>query len=668
MMKSKIWYGVSVLFLCLPALQPISKAMAVKKIYSVQQLRQILGNTGREQVELCEDLVIDEPIIVRGDKEIYGKGHRIVRCKSRKKIYGGSLFLIQGRSCIWKDITVSGGGKCSKLSAKVFGRLMEVRQGTLVIGRNCVLCDNVNDALAVDGGGALLVGSGGICRMEGGAICRNTNVSRGAGVVVETNGKFIMTGGAVKNNTVRGSGVVTGFDGRGGAIYNEGHVVIRGGCIKGNSAYSYKERDVFYGGAGGALYAAGGSMVQIDGGIVEDNWDDQRTPIRIAGDMSLDKKPILQKIYLEKGRTIQSKRSFRPSGAIFVQPAVYASGICIAKGKNAPFKLVAKKGYILERKNSGYFIQKEKILKKEEHHVKKRNTGKKYHTNKESKKRKTERRKTEKRHPCKNQRSGQKAAPVIYGRKSPFVFYVGETVEPEYLLLGMRAVDPNEGDITERIKVIFPRHINTDKSGRGIILYEVKNRDGIRTRKRGSYRVKKNCIPIIQTVPRYFFLWEVSGYTEQQWKQLLLEECKLKDDCDTSADLQMTTSVEYEDLSALKAGRHEITVTVRDQYGHRFYMKPGERRRYGEGKEAKIRITVILVETDASDEENVGKVRFRKPDKNETIEEEWTFSAREIQSIQHFMDRQKDPFSKEANQAFWNLYKRCRKSKEDRYE
>lgn len=657
MERRSVWYGFVIFFLCLYFLQPAKKVLAVTKVYTGGQFRQVMGRTGKERVELCVDLSIDGPITIRGEKEVDGGGHHLVRSKKGNRIYGGSLFLIQGGSCTWGDVTISGGGKSRELSGKVFGRLIEVRQGNLTLEKGCILRDNINDALAVDGGGALLVGAGGICRMEGGVICGNKNMSKGAGVVVEREGKFIMTGGEIRENKVMGSGVIEGFDGRGGALYAEGHIVIRGGLIRGNTACAYKKGEVHYGGVGAALYAAAGSVVQIEGGAFVDNQDDGECPIRISGQILLGGEPVLQKIYLEKKSVIQSKQSFRPKSAIVVQPAVYASGICIAKGREAPFKLIPKKGYNLKKKSSGYYISKNRTAKQKKIPKKKKQAH--------QKKKQLERNETKRKQSKRDSISKERAAPAIDARESAFIFYVGEKVEKEVLLSGVRATDQKEGDITKKVQVVSPRHISTDRIRTGSILYEVENGQGIRTRKKGRYRVVKNHSPTIHIVPRFLFLWEVAGFTKQQWKELLLEEVNMRDDCENRSELYESTEVEYKNLVDMTAGYHEVTVKIRDQFGHRFYMKPGEKRRYGEGNEIVVKIPVTLVDAAELGKENEIGVRFLEPDSENTVEEEWTFTCGEIREIQDFMDAREDPFNTETNQAFLERFGKCRNDEED---
>ena len=96
---------------------------------------------------------------------------------------------------------------------KVFGRLVEVRQGSMMIGEKCFFCDNINDRMAVDGGGAIQIGSKGSCTMKAGEVRNNQNVSRGAGFLVEKGGCLTVKGGSIRNNKVTGVGAVKNFDG-----------------------------------------------------------------------------------------------------------------------------------------------------------------------------------------------------------------------------------------------------------------------------------------------------------------------------------------------------------------------------------------------------------------------------------------------------------------------
>ncbi len=359
---------VLVMSLFLSYLGTIEMVQAQVRVATYQELKAALGQEGSRTIEIQEDVEMVGPIIIRGDKKIKGNGHRIERSKEKGKVYGGSLFLLQGGRCELRDITISGAGKSKYVIGKVFGRLLEVRQGTLVIGKNCILCDNINDRLAVDGGGALRIGAKGSCTMRAGEIRNNHTVSKGAGICVDRGGSLTILGGLLEGNRVAGIGAVYGFDGRGGAIYSEGRVMIRNGNIRENSAKAYQEGGIRYGGIGAAIYTETGSSLSICGGRMKDNPSTRNCPIWIRGSISLDGRPDLECIYIAKNVMIDSRAGFAPSDTIWICPSVYQSGLCIAKGKKAPFALAEGDGYILVRRNKRYYIEikKNRKLKKKE--------------------------------------------------------------------------------------------------------------------------------------------------------------------------------------------------------------------------------------------------------------------------------------------------------------
>lgn len=632
-----------VIFTCLACIGsaiPIKGASALVKVTTNQELRQVLAQEGIRKVELQADLMVDGPMTICGEKQIDGQGHCITRSSKRGQIYGGSLFVVQKGRCEWKNVTISGGGASKAVIGKVFGRLIEVRQGMLVIGEGCVLCDNINDRLAVDGGGALQIGAGGSCVMKAGVIRGNATRSKGAGVAIENGGRFTMTGGSIRNNRVVGAGVAEGFDGRGGAIYNNGKLVIKGGTIQNNRAKAYTKDGVQYGGAGSAVYAEAGSSTDMSGGRMAGNRDDRRCPIWMCGQLTLSGRPVLARIYLDRTVVIRSNNAFRPAGSVEVEPAAYVSGTRIAEGRIESFSLVKKNGYGLERKGAGIYIVR-----------KKKGSKVPSSTLPKTPKKKVSRGKID-------------AAPIIQCKRKEFVFSVGEEVDRDALMSGVSAIDSEGGDITNRIRILEPEQLHTDRVGKGEIVYEVESRRGIRVKKKGSYRIQKNRPPMVRIAPRFLFLWEVEGYTEQQWKELLLDGCVLSDDCESSQELAETTTVEYMDLKEIKAGYREIALTVQDQSGHRFYMKKGEKRRYGAGKRVTVKIPVTLV--DHSEQEGVtGHVQSVEPDQQERVEEEWVFSSEQVRGIQNFMDEREDPFALETNHEFLRLYGKCRKRKEE---
>ncbi len=157
-------------FFALSLCVSVRPVLAKKRMVSdFSEFKQLCESDTKETIELTSDIIVDEPVVIRGEKIIHGRGHNLVRSALHGKVYGGCLFfLVQGKKCEWSRVTVSGSaGENTK--SKIFGRLIEVRQGTLVIGKGCFLQDNVNETLAANGGGAVEIGSGGVCIMKAGA-------------------------------------------------------------------------------------------------------------------------------------------------------------------------------------------------------------------------------------------------------------------------------------------------------------------------------------------------------------------------------------------------------------------------------------------------------------------------------------------------------------------
>lgn len=261
------------------SVQPVS---AKRMVSDFSEFKQLCELDTKETIELASDIIVDEPVVMRGEKTIHGRGHRLIRSALPGKVYGGCLFLVQGKRCEWSRLTVSGSaGENTK--SKIFGRLIEVRQGTLVIGKGCSLRDNVNETLAVNGGGAVEIGSGGICIMKAGSVQNNRNVSGGAAFYVKKGGRLVIQGGVITGNKTIGIGAVEGFDGRGGAIYSKGSVWFKGGVISGNTAKGYRKGGICYGGAGGAVYVAKGGSLFVQGGRLANNSDERKEQIYADG-------------------------------------------------------------------------------------------------------------------------------------------------------------------------------------------------------------------------------------------------------------------------------------------------------------------------------------------------------------------------------------------------
>ena len=270
------------LFFALSLCVSVRPVLAKRMVSDFSEFKQLCESDTKETIELTSDIIVDEPVVIRGEKIIHGRGHNLVRSALHGKVYGGCLFLVQGKKCEWSCVTVSGSaGENTK--SKIFGRLIEVRQGTLVIGKGCFLQDNVNETLAANGGGAVEIGSGGVCIMKAGSVRNNRNVSGGAAFYVKKGGRLLIQGGVITGNKTIGIGAVEGFDGRGGAIYSEGSVWFKGGVISGNTAKGYRKGDICYGGVGGAVYVAKGGSLYVQGGTLTNNPDERKEQIYADG-------------------------------------------------------------------------------------------------------------------------------------------------------------------------------------------------------------------------------------------------------------------------------------------------------------------------------------------------------------------------------------------------
>ena len=360
-----------------------SQAKVIVKSY--QELKEELGYEGSRQIEIGADISLTGPITIRGSKKIDGKGHVLERSKVKGRVYGGTMFLMLGTRCDWENVTVSGAGKANNVVGKVFGRLLEARQGKTILGSRCIWKNNINDRLAVDGGGALWVKKGAQCHIQGGEISHNENVSRGAGVRVEKGAQLVVEKGRLVSNVVRGIDAAEGFEGLGAAIYNEGKVTIKGGSLEGNRAIAYTNNVASYGGAGGAVYNRGdctimggairnnrasqrGSAVYSDrhastklsGGSLLSNWDAENRPIWLGGSCILDKNVSIQQLYISPYASAKVKKSWSAKKKVVIEPSSYDTGRCILHGAKGNFELKAKSRFQLVYKKNGYYIEQVK--------------------------------------------------------------------------------------------------------------------------------------------------------------------------------------------------------------------------------------------------------------------------------------------------------------------
>ncbi len=650
------------MFICSFFLCPTDEIHAVTRVSDYEELKQVLTQSGSDKLVLQNDIIMEDKIVIRGSKIIDGRGHSLMRSKKKNKVYGGTLFYVQGTSCLFQNISVTGCGKNKNVKGNVFGRLMEVKAGTLYLGENCVLKDNVNDQLAIDGGGALLIHDGGECVIAGATISGNHNLSIGAGIYVKKGGELTIKSGVLRGNRSEALGAMDGFDGKGAGIYNAGRVTISGGTITANKALACQKGGVEYGGVGGGIYTESQALLTITGGVIYGNKDAKQSPLWIEGKMTISGGTIEDVTYAGKASTIRAKTHL--SSAITLKPYAYKDGLCLAKGKKGSFVLLEKEGYKLTHKKGGYYITKKTKKKSQASKEVKEDKNTEAKTNKADIESDAEDDKSSQKDKEKNET--KKGAPVIDCKYSKLSFYVGEKVDRDVLLYGVTAVDIDGADITADLQILGADSLDTSHIGDGTICYKVKGKSEAAVKKKVAYQIKKNHAPKVSVAPRYLFAREVAGYNKEQWQELLQAECLILDEEDTSKNLRSNITWYLDDISGYTEGTREITLHVRDQYGHRYYMDPGEKRQYGTGLETIAVITVTLVDDSVQEGQvSVGHLRFVEPDATGGNGECWHFTAEDIYDVQEYVQSRDDPFDSETNQEFMRRYEECLMYEED---
>lgn len=642
---ARIIFGI-VFFIVIFAYKPVqAKTISVN---TERELQQCLLSSKSLTIVLEKDIPITKQLLIYGEKKVEGKGHCLFRGK--KKVYGGTLFSARGIRCEWRNVTISGESDAKSVKGKVFGRLLDVRTGEVILDVGCQLVCNRNTSLAVDGGGALVVHKTASCYMKAGKILDNANVSCGAAVLVEKGGKFVMSGGLIEGNRVSGIGTVVGFEGRGGAICNAGTFQIQGGKICNNQVEAYRRNGMAYGGVGGAIYnegnclIAGGaiidnrssiggallystsaSTVTITGGILKQNKERGENPLYLAGKLTLAGNPKLKELSLMGKITVNVKEDYFGESDIVLTLSSYKEGRRITKGKKIPISLKTKK-YILRYRKNGYFIEKKKIEKK--------NSKRKVKSSK---------------------KKGEEEQ--IFFPYKELVFFEGEYVDTSILLYGITKKEKSES----RLEVIYPKKkLDTGKVGSGKIRYCLVSKGKKSMEKQIPYRIVENKKPKLKSAKRYFFLSEVKNFSMKEWYRELWEECVASDDIESPEELFDSMEVESCFFEKKCEGEYEFYLRITDQFGHRYYMKKGEKKRYGKGKTIQIRVFVSIVNAE-KEAESIQYVQFVEPEKNAECLVQWHFTEEEIRKFHNYIKKERELFSLKMSQEFLEWCQKRRK-------
>lgn len=297
--------------------------------------------------------------------------------------------------------------------------------------------------------------------------------------------------------------------------------------------------------------------------------------------------------------------------------------------------------------------------------------------------------------------------PVVTSAYGGAVFYEGEYVGRQVLLHGMEAVDEVDGDLTPKIgirSVILPdkteyhaagaRLVPTQSAspGTGEIVYEVTNSFGLQTEYRRTFEVLPNEAPDITAQDRYFFVGEYTDQSMDQAKKDILSHIRIEDDVETKQQLEKNRTVLWGGMDMQREGEYRVTIRIRDQCGHRFYMQEGVEEQYGAGKSCEKTFTVYVVKGDNCDNP-VGKsgfVRFiseeyirtlgedsvwrAEPNKSElaksfrkdssSCDEVWFISGEDKKKIRAFAREQANPFCRETNNLFLQKFSYLRKERD----
>lgn len=641
-------------------------SQAKELVRSYEELKVAMECEGVKHIELGADISLPGSITIRGIKLLDGKGHMLERSKKKGKVYGGTLFLMMGHQCEWKNVTISGAGRSSHVVGKVFGRLLEARHGMTIIGSGCVWKNNVNNCLAVDGGGALWIKKDAKCRIVGGEISQNENVSCGAAIRVENGAQISVQSAKIANNVVRGIATYKGFEGLGAAIYNEGMITIKNSVLENNRAVAFINDTAKYGGAGGAIYNRGDCIIM--GGAIKNNFASQRgsaiytehqaslelcggsflsnqdaedRPLWADGSCILRKNVKLQQIYIPANADVKVGKEWNKEQRVIVEPGLYKKGHCLLHGAKGNFVLKKKRGFRLVRKKDKYYIESDYGKKKE----------------------KSESENTRKTNEQKKQTNVIRKGSQIICERNQLVFYEGEYVSEEVLCYGVSGKDVTGRELSvtvtgEGIKggVLDTKHVR-----KGSVTYGTTDSQNQKLSRTVTYEVKENRRVEVKTVPRYFFLDEVEQAGKEKWKEMLFAGLRWRDDCEKTEELKKETVVELDKLGKVEDGKYVIKGYVKDQYGHRYYMKSGEKRRYGEGKLTVFFIEVMIAKRNSSNNDRARRVRYSKTVSGNEVMEEWNFDSKTIWEIKKFMKQRDNPFSQETNQEFIRRYGRCKK-------
>lgn len=311
--------------------------------------------------------------------------------------------------------------------------------------------------------------------------------------------------------------------------------------------------------------------------------------------------------------------------------------------------------------------------------------------------------------------------PIIQSKD--YFFYEDEQgITQDILKWGIKVTDTYDGDsldvsiddityhvgTSKKKTVVSPDELETAKEYIGIcqMNISVQNSRGGTANKSIRFEIKENKEPSLEFLDGIkeasYFLEEVKDIsclkgeemTNNSLRDLIYESIYLKDDVEEEGELlhnfKYTLEEDFKPIeSGEKEKEYQIHLLVKDQYGHRFYMKDGDKKQYGLGKESKDKMKLVVLDTGAYKRANQGYVRFiskdylwtllpnskwksgkckevleravnKNPDMTADCEQIWKFSAEDIKAIKEETEKQNNPYTLNSYEAFIDKFSHCR--------
>ncbi len=590
------------------------------------------------------------------------------------------------------------------------------------------------DNKAAFAGGAVYTTADSVLNMSGGEMTGNAAPNeRGGGIYMSAGANVNMNGGRLADNQAAdGTQIFIASNASGKLIIGKGNISGSGDVIYNNGGRMYV--------SGGKIESKDCAVktkgeCEIRGGIVSGDV----YGIRYAdGWLGLSGKAAVNSVYLLKDRVIEADEKISLPSPCELCPETYREGhklVHISSGEPpaavlSSFTLRRKKRFLLETGSDGLYIGREKYtiifhanggqghMEEQQVYVGGRKALEACKFQREgygfvgwglapgivqSPNAITYKEREEVRDLGRNGERVDLYAlwvkkPVLTDHYGDLKLYEGEYADRPVLLAGMGALDEHDGDLTEKIEIVsvfLPDQTMADPAdvlpteeshaakvfiGKGKIVYRVVNSFGIGAEYHRRYEVVPNGRPKINMRDRYFFAGDYTPDRVEQAKQDILSHMRLCDDVETESQLQRSMTVLWGGLDMRTEGEYPVTIRVKDQCGHRFYMPEGVERQYGTGKvcEKTIIVHVVRRENDSGKTGRRGFVRFISPEYRETLEEDsvwrtgsyaaelartfqrdssqceevWTVTAEDKKKIRTFIKERDDPFSRETNDLF----------------